>query len=214
MTKGFYALACLIAHHYRKVKMTNSQLEQINRYGSFLSNDKSAGSLEKEIIKTTKNKIMRMMSLYSPNPQYNGDIISLFNLIEQNKKPKTNDVLVNYGIKSDSSKPTITMAVYTNKLGKISKTVYQNFKGRDFTLYLEQVYWGSNEIYLGVKPSFKPKKAFKDIIYKTLPHTDTMFDIHIGLTKALINALVNDKAYMKWFLSFINKTLKLDEKNV
>jgi len=214
MTRGLYALACLVAHHYYKVKITMHQKEQINRYGQKLSNGYDPDTLEKEMIKIAKPKIMRMMSLYSPNPQYNGDIISLFNLIEQNKKLKTNDVLVNYGLKEQSSNPIISLLNYTNKMGEISKTVFRNFKGKEFTLLLEQVFWGSDELYLGVRYDIIPKKMFKNIIVKTLPHTDTMFDLHLGLTQALINALISDKAYMKWFLSYINKVLKLEKEDV
>jgi len=214
MTKGLYALACLVAHHYYKIKITDSQKEQINRYGSKLSAGINPDRLEKEMIKIAKPKIMRMMSLYSPNPQYNGDIISLFNLIEQNKKLRTNDVLANYGLRKHSQNPIITIATYTNKMGAISKTIFKTFEGKEFTLFLEQVFWGHNELYLGVRQDLIPKKSFKNILIKSLPVTDAMFDLHLGLTQGLINALLGDKAYMKWFLSFINKSLKLEKEDV
>ncbi|GAG32409.1 unnamed protein product, partial [marine sediment metagenome] len=182
LTKGLYALACLIAHHYYKIKLTSPQKSIVTRYGDKLSNGYPADDLEKIIIKNAKPKILRMMSLYSPNPQYNGDIISMFNLVEQGKKLKTNDVLANYGYKNQESQPVITLANYSGKMNEISKTIYQTFKDEKFTLYLEQVYWGAgSRLYLGSRYGMLPKKPFKDVEFKVLEKTDTLYDLHIGV---------------------------------
>jgi len=211
-TRGFYALTCLLAHHYKKITLNNGDMELISKYAVDMYHDRDISKDDNLIYKKVKPKILKMMSLYSPNPEYNGDILSLFNLVEQKRKFPSNDVLFNYGLKKPEKKPTISLHQYNEPLYKVKEFIHKAFKTQDFTLLLEKLsYYPESAKMIALHKDIKIK-AFKDIKTKYLGYTNSAFMIHIGLNIGLIGAIINSSVYRKWFFSIIKKIR--DIKNV
>lgn len=100
-TAGFFALAALIAAHYRKTPVDKRLLDRVNRYYTRLGDVKLCRSIYKDV----KPKLLRLMKFKSPNPSLNSYILNLFNLIERKKQYDSMDIFKNYKIDPSSVLP-------------------------------------------------------------------------------------------------------------
>ncbi len=209
MTNGFYALSCLIAHHYNHLELNGVKQNLLRDYNRYIhSNGNGLETTNGKIYNIVKPTILKMMSRYSPNPKYNPYILSLFSLIEQHKTNISKDVLANYGLKKQESQPIVSMSAYSPSLNIIVKKIHNTFKGKKFDMHLRP-YYKNGKRYLFYDIRFEPPSPLKDIkVYKHLSLSG-IFNLEIGLSKSLIDAIVSSRRHRSWFLKYIKKTLKL-----
>lgn len=208
MTRGFFALACLLAHHYRSIKIPDRDLDTLYRYGQAMKHDNKIRHIGRDIYKKTKPRILKMMSIYSPNPTFNSYITSLFSLIEQNKLINK-DVIANYGYKEAEAYPLITLKRYNEKLHMLSKMIHDKFQNEKFTMNIELVeqYNGGN------------KRMFFDNRYKVPTSTtyniqsvgwniNDISDVWLGFSYSTLTDMLNKPRYRSWMYKYIKERLK------
>lgn len=114
MTEGVYNLASLCFCHYKKLR-NNSFLKQSMKdvYKKIRRDEEHmAFNILCKIKEKVKNRIIKVMGYYSPNPEYNQATLSLFNLVKYHKIADT-CVLTNYGFQNQKYKKYNRFRVYT-----------------------------------------------------------------------------------------------------
>jgi len=215
ITDGLFSLACLVASHYKKIK-TNKRLynDIANCYNKELPEDAL-----KNIYKKIKPTILKLMSWYSPNPKHNPQILSLFSLIEQNKKAKTLNVLKNYNFKDIPTELTIyyddNFILFSDLKRRLDRIVH-NKNGGEIEIY--DIPDGNREEY-----GYRRKSKNRIIeLTEDLPPIKNLPDGYIinttklkksvsriGMTYRTMSDMMGSSSKLKNFTNYLNE-LKLD----
>lgn len=208
ITKGIYGLSCLIAHHYKYLKVEPNKVDLVYNFQKDIRDRIKAKDSFKIIYKQTKPKIVKLMSMYSPNPQYNPNILSLFNLIERNKVINCRDVIACYGLKEKENQPIISLNTFNTKLNIIGNRIHKILSGKIANILLEPIFGSVDQIIFYYDNRY-PKPTFPhNVKILSLGYFKTVFDVHIGLSLGLIEKAYNKPNYVKIISKIINKMLK------
>jgi hypothetical protein len=208
ITTGLFSLACLVAKHSQKIK-TNDQLK--DKVLKYYNNGFSKNKLD-NIYKIIKPKILKMMSYSSPNPQHNSRILSLFSLIQQNKKPKTYNIFKNYNL--TKKKPTEFTIYYSGNSshgmrilkGQIDHEIRNKNEGEiDMYDFDDE----SNSYPIRLTEGMPPIKNIPStwMIHYIKKQKNELHSI--GLSYNVISKLINRKKLLKTITDYLNE-LKLN----
>lgn len=101
LTRVGFSLASLLAYHYKKIPYDYDLFNDVWDYYKHLDDTKRLKNIYSQI----KPKILNLMSYKSINKQHNGDILSMFNLIEQKRECKCREVFKNFKMESGQEYP-------------------------------------------------------------------------------------------------------------
>jgi hypothetical protein len=218
LTIGIYSLACLIGNNFKRVfPNKNLYLEVVKYYDQMDSYD--GRKIHKNIYKKIKPKILDMLTYNSPNPQYNSYILSLFNLIEQNKTCKTVDVLTNYKLDDVKTVPfTVNWGrgqdirrVRSLVEGGIKNTTY----GEIFIYYHETSYEDRRIVCLSQglpTPKMHYLERSDFIIKYSDEERKSGYKYHLGLSRQILHDIIRTSSRGIWLSKYIsNLKLRIDD---
>ena len=210
LTTGLYSLSCLIVYNYKKICPNKNLYKETVFYYDLLQDTDHADKIQKNIYKKIKPKLIDVMKYNSPNPQYNGHILSLFNLIEQGKTCKNRDVLANYNITEEAIPPFMIYYASSDGMRLLRRHIESKIdnvsKGELYIYRLDYDYDTDGKV-----KKLKISKGMPKIEHKK---TEIEYisgrrggghKYSIGISSELIKDLQRNKESANYLIKYINK---------
>jgi len=210
MIEGLFALAALIGYNYKQLSPDKNLYRKVAQYYDNVESSGKGLKIQRNIFKTIKPILLKMMSYNSPNPIFDGKIVSLFNLIIQGKHCTERNVLAAYNFKTKNNLPfhiEFQRTGYISELQqRISHKIKNNSNGEIYIYEADNGYSSNrlNQIYISRGlPKYKGL-GVGNVFYNQPPYRKHNYSI--GLSRGFLEQMLygHNNHYQDYLVSYLN----------